>query len=350
MLNRTAARCIAATGAAVLAVSLGVATPAQAGVPVPPPTGTAPVLVTDDVLTPLHLAAGSSGHSIYVADAGPGAVLRVDLDREKARVTTVADELGFVPGVTVKGRRLHVVRSAEGGGPEEQGPTYLSRISSSGKVRNLADLLALERRTNPDRQTPGGDAESNPYDLLAYKGGFIVADAGANALFKVKADGRGSVLTAFPLIKTGPCATQANQGQVGCDAVPTGIALGADGYLYVSGLGSFVAGQIWKVDPRTGAIVANLPAPPGGAPLTDIAVSDDGTVYVTSIVAGKVFRLTGDTWTAAAVPAAAGVLLFRGTLYVGSAPAALAGGEGGGEPTGPPPAGAIYAVPQRAFR
>ena len=32
----------------------------------------------------------------------------------------------------------------------------------------------------------------------------------------------------------------------------TAIRAGADGYLYVSGLGAFVEGHIWKVNPRTG--------------------------------------------------------------------------------------------------
>ena len=44
----------------------------------------------------------------------------------------------------------------------------------------------------------------------------------------------------------------------GCDPVPTDLAMGADGFLYVSGLGAEVEGRIWKIDPDTGKIVQQL--------------------------------------------------------------------------------------------
>lgn len=348
-LRRHPVRVLATTTAAALALALGVTAPSSAQPRRAAPTGTAPVLVTTAVVAPLHLTAGPGERSLYVADAFPGAVVRVDLAHHGAtRTATVATDLGFAPGVALQGRRVHVVRTAGQGGPLEQSPTYLSRVTRTGGLVDLVDLLALERRLNPDGQVPGDDAESNPYDVIAYRGGFIVADAAANALVRVAADGTASVLTAFPNVTTGPCAGAPNQGTVGCDPVPTGLDLGPDGYLYVSGLGSFVAGQLWKVDPRTGAVVATLTTPPGSPPLTDVAVAGDGTVYVSSIVAGAVYRLAGGAWTSVALEAAAGLEVVRGVLYVGTAPAAL-GGEGEEPPAGPPPPGGIWAVPAGAF-
>ncbi|MCW2613240.1 MAG: hypothetical protein JWN08_234 [Frankiales bacterium] len=341
-------RVLSTTAAAALAVSLGAAAPASAKSG--PASGTSPVLVTSEVLAPLHLVPGPGGKSLYVADAFPGTVVRVDLHERGATSTaTVGTDLGFAPGVEVKGKRVYVVRTDEvgtGAEPEEQAPTYLSRVQRGGGPVDLVDLLGVERRLNPDGQRPDGDAESNPYDLVSYRGGFIVADAAGNSLIRVFANGDAGVLTRLPLITAGPrCSVEENQGKIGCDPVPTGVALGRDGYLYVSGLGAFAAGQLWKIDPRTGRIVQTLTTPTGNPPLTDVAVGDHGDLYVSSIVAGRVFRLSGGSWTSVALTAPAGLAFTRGTLYVGSAPAALLEGP----PTGPPPPGGIYAVPSGAF-
>lgn len=342
-------RVLSTAAAAALAVSLGAAAPASAKNRPASTSGTSPVLVSNEVFAPLHLVPGPGGRSLYVADAFPGTVVRIDLRRSATSTATVGTDLGFAPGVEVKGKRVYVVRSAGEVGPEEQSPTYLSRVQRGGGPVDLVDLLALERRLNPDQQTPNGDAESNPYDLVAYRGGFIVADAGGNSLIRVFANGEAGVLTRLPLVTTGPrCSVEENQGQIGCDPVPTGVALDKDGYLYVSGLGAFAAGQLWKIDPRTGRIVQTLATPAGSPPLTDVAVGDDGDLYVSSIVTGRVYRLSDGIWTSVAITAPAGLAFTRGTLYVGSAPAALAV-ESEQPPTGPPPPGGIYEVPSGAF-
>lgn len=340
-LTRSASRLLALTAAAGLAV--GVSVPAYAAAPAPSPTGSTPVLVSGDVLSPLHLTAGPGGHSVYVADAFVGAVKRIDVSRDGASTTEVAGGLGFPAGVALQGQGIYIVGSGDSG-PEEQGPTFLGRLDRAGQLTVLVDLLAVERRFNPDGQVAAGDAESNPYDVLAYRGGFIVSDAAANALIRISADGRASVLTAFPLITSGPCADADNNGDVvGCDPVPTGVALGPDGLLYVSGLGAEQIGQLWVVDPDTGAILDNLTAGyPDAPPLTDVAVAPDGSVFASSLFTNEVFRLHNGLLSVAEVEAPAGLLWMRGTLYVGSVPALFA-------PEGTFVPGAVYAVPAGAF-
>jgi hypothetical protein len=266
--------------------------------------------------------------------------------------------------IAFRGHQLWVV------GSQDDGTTHVARVSRGGLLSNDIDLLAFERQANPDRQVPSppsatptapgeepeGDAESNPYDVIAYRGGLIVADAAANALIRISPRGTPSVLTAFPLVTRGSgpddvMCSQVFQPRVdqrrvpGCDPVPTGLALGPDGYLYVSGLGAFAAGQVWKVDPRSGRIVQNITdAFEVAPPFTDIAVDRNGAIYVASPFAGVVFRLQDGQLSAAELPGAASLLISKRTLYVGTAPVITA------EPAGPPPAtGAVYALPSGAF-
>lgn len=360
-MSRTRLRAVAVTATGALLLALLGAAPVAAEPRPPVPTGTTPVLVAGGFLAPLQLAEGRAGRSIYVTDPFLGQVTRVDLSRSATSTATVPIDLESPAAVAVRGKRLWVVGTDDGGTR-----ALAARVGAGGELRSVVDLLAFERRANPDRQLvvtpqdvpvppgqePEGDAESNPYDVLAHRGGIIVVDAGANALIRIDAKGRPSVLTAFPLITTGDCATVRQQlvgggTAVGCDPVPTGIARGRDGYLYVSGLGAFAAGQVWKVHPRTGRIVANLTAGlPPAPPLTDIAVGDDGAVYAASPFAGAVFRLLDRQLSAVELPAAASLLWSRGTLYVGTAPAAADEGA----PSGPPAPGALYAVPSGAFQ
>jgi hypothetical protein len=79
--------------------------------------------------------------------------------------------------------------------------------------------------------------DSDPYDVVAYRGGWVVADAGANDLLYVSANGRISMLARFPAV-----AEQLPAGVLGnptpitveAQAVPTSVAIGPGGALYVS--------------------------------------------------------------------------------------------------------------------
>jgi hypothetical protein len=78
--------------------------------------------------------------------------------------------------------------------------------------------------------------DSDPYDVVAYRGGWVVADAGANDLLYVSATGSVSLLARFPAV-----AEQLPAGVIGnptpitieAQAVPTSGAVGPDAALYV---------------------------------------------------------------------------------------------------------------------
>jgi hypothetical protein len=86
---------------------------------------------------------------------------------------------------------------------------------------------------------PGETAyDSDPYDVVSYKSGYVVADAAANSLLQVTTTGRVSLLARFPTVpETIPAGAPGNPGKkpvtIDAQAVPTSVAVGPDGALYV---------------------------------------------------------------------------------------------------------------------
>lgn len=289
---------------------------------------------------PLNVSVAPNGQ-IYVADAFAGQIVRVD-PKTGIKTPVVASPAGtFTPGVDVKGGQIFFTSSAVPDSGEDHPPTPTStsllRATPSGEVKPVADLLAYEIANNPDGQPQDGD--SNPYAVLALPGRTLVADAAGNDIVEIRADGRMRTLTVLPVSFAGKCAGTTNNGvdDGGCDPVPTGLALGPDGFLYVSGLGGEGAeGFIWKIDPRTGAIVDTRGGLP---PLTGVAVAPDGSVYAASLFADTIFRFAPDgAVSVAEVTGPTGLDFARGVLYATT----LAFGEFG-------PSGMLVTVGADAF-
>lgn len=141
--------------------------------------------------------------------------------------------------------------------------------------RTLADIAAVEAAINP----AGGPVDSNPYGLhrlISHTGGeeHFVTDAGGNALVRV-ADGVALPVRTFP---SRPVRVT--------DAVPTTVAQGPDGALYVGELtgAPFPAGEaiIWR-------LVRGVPAQAwstGWKTIIDIAWAPDGSLYVLQYASG----------------------------------------------------------------
>ena len=234
------------------------------------------------------------------------------------------------------------------------------RVISHGKtsVVDLAAFAAAHPQTAYSLGTVPGETpyDSDPYDVIAYRGGWVVADAGGNDLLYVSAAGRVSMLARFPAVaEQAPAGVFGNPAPITVDAqaVPTSVAIGPDGALYVgllrgapsdpgtSDIYRVVPGQqptIWArglttvtaiafdregrllatefntgglLSPPTvpgalvrisdnGQTVTTLPVPGLFQP-TGVAVCADGTVYVSnygdstaaSSQAGEVVKITG---------------------------------------------------------
>jgi hypothetical protein len=237
-------------------------------------------------------------HGFVVAEADAGQVTLVSRSGHKRVIFSGA------PGVDGVAASRHHVFGLTGGGNETGTPPPGTLPSASvirsdwrGRhVKPIADLLKYEQTHNPDGQpflkpdgTPYEDSVSNPFSMNLSRFGLLVADGGANDVLKVNPR-TGHIRTFFvpPTVKDVPAClepgAQVQEGVVGCDPVPTGIAV-RGGSVYVSTLGAEVpgAGRVYKLNGRTGHVQRvwkGLTAPTG------IAVSPRGTIYVSEVLYG----------------------------------------------------------------
>lgn len=206
-----------------------------------------------------RIATGLPSHAVPSGEAtGPHDIAL--LGRGAARVTI---------GLGLEG----LPRSALSGVGEQFG--WLAHVPASGRWRSTVNVATYEFATNPG----GGPLDSNPYGLLAEPGGWVVADAAANALLRVAANGDISTLAVFPSRPQGWPT----------DAVPTAVAVGPDGTYYVSELTGvpFATGaaNIYRVVPGQAPTVAWG----GFTTVIDIAFGPDGSLYVLEHSTGPVF-------------------------------------------------------------
>ena len=254
--------------------------------------------VASGLSNPRFLAFTASGQ-LYVTEAGPGEaepdfnatpeqmaailakrehnghVTRLGANGSKTPVANLIN--GGPAGLTANGETLYL---AVGGiGPfassVEAGPQdgTVNRVDpATGTLTKLADILSYEKAHNPD----GTEVDSNLFGLTyAPDDSLYVADAGGNSLYRVDAgSGHLTLVAAFD----GLPGSEPNPGRHGKserDPVPTGVALGADGNIYVSLLGG-------------------APFPPQGTKV--VRVTPDGKVsdYATGLTALTALTLGPD--------------------------------------------------------
>jgi sugar lactone lactonase YvrE len=189
-------------------------------------------VVARGLTQPRGLAVGPDG-ALYAAEAGNdeigGRVSRVRADGSRETLATGlphsvnagVEDIGAA-AVGFLGDQLYVL-SGEAGG---QLASSLLRWRA-GRLEPVADLLAVESRLNPDN----AGVESNPFAMLPDGDAFLVVDAAGNDVLRVGADGSAAVVAAFS-----------------DDPVPTGLARGPDGALYLALFGG------WPHEPGRGRI------------------------------------------------------------------------------------------------
>lgn len=164
---------------------------------------------------------------------------------------------------------------------------FISLDFNAGSWTNLADLSNYELVNNPD----GTDLISNPYSLLIQDNTAFVVDSGANDILRVGLDGSGLTLEhAFEedRIVSNPLTGTDTPLQ----SVPTSIAQGSDGALYVSELTGLPfpedAARIYRLTPGNEPEVYT----DGFTQIIDLAFAPDNNLYVLEYAAESL--LSGD--------------------------------------------------------
>lgn len=220
-------------------------------------------------------------------------------------------------GVSISGLASTGSRSAYAtrGGVDTGFGAALLHVTPGG-TRMVADVQEFETRNDPDAFaiadwkdpacaaaagfTPG--PQSNPYHLTPTTGNTVlVADAAGNTLLRVDRDGEVEVVALFtPPVASGEASDDpddwlefpfaaAEDGFCYVQPVPTSVALGPDGAIYVgeltgAGPGALGVSRVWRIEPGT----ENAVCPSdecetvlsGLTAIIDIAFGPDGDLYV----------------------------------------------------------------------
>lgn len=262
-----------------------------------------------DLVAPFSIAV--DGHRVLIADGGTGVLGQLKPD---GSIDPIVSGVPGLAGVAVRGARIAYGSTVQEG-PEEEAPIIESglNIRSPRGATIYADLHAYEYAHNPDGSNVygitdpdscaqgtsySGLLDSHVYNVIPWRGDWLVADAGANAIMRVTDTGRISTFAVLPpveieitpmiagMLGLEPCAI-GDTGYV--EPVPTGIAIGRRGEIYVSTLPGFPGmvtsqGALWRVDPHTrkATQVAS-----GFSMPTSIAVSGK-SIYVAEYDGGEV--------------------------------------------------------------
>lgn len=258
--------------------------------------------------------------------------------------------------------------------------SFLMRLTTPGKAKKVADLLAFEKAKNPDRKVSYGAqgldqscldqladvppelgvlphhgvVESHPYAVASTRKAYYVADAGANDILRVTRKGKVSVVAVLPPF-TRPITAEDVAGDpstteddlpdclVGhsyvSEPVPTDVEVGPRGRLYVTtlpgglGLGG-PFGSLYRIDPRTKrvrVVMSGLVSPTG------IAVTPKGDVFVAQLFPGMIGKIKSGSTTLrpyAQALGAAALAWSRKGLVAALSPGVLSAED----PSAPPPA------------
>ena len=319
-----------------------------------PASAQPPTVMATGLDNPRGLAFGPDG-AIYVAEAGrggtsalclpnptgpgtrcygpSGAITRVVSPGVHGRVLTGLPSVAGPTGAGATGPHdidfgfgRAFITVGSGGDPALLAPfkaaginlASLLMISYTGQITPVADFGAYEAANNP----AGGPVDSNAYGLEVLATRAVIADAGGNSLLQI--DGS-LALSTLAVFENRTVPGPGGVGTVEMEPVPTSIAEGPDGSLYVGQLTGFPF-------PVGGARVYRVPAG-GGTPtivaegftnIIDIALGPDGAAYVlehdaNSLLApGDIGRLTKIGPFGLRTELAAGLLVTPGKIVVGS--------------------------------
>jgi hypothetical protein len=177
-------------------------------------------------------------------------------------ITSCPQQVGQVPPGTFPAALVKALKTQVG---------QVIKVGSQGKFTAIAPVGKTDWNWSNDHKNlvPGQFPDCNPYGVLAGARDFWVVDAASNTLDHVKSTGTVEVVKFIP----NPPAS---------DAVPTCVARGADGALYIgelTGSGNKPgASVVWRFDDRTKALTKWAT---GLTAVTGCGFGEDGKFYAT---------------------------------------------------------------------
>lgn len=323
---------LAAAATAAVFISTGTAAVAA-------PAEDPPVILADGLVSPLHVSAGRDGTAI-VSEQFAGRLTRIESNGAK---TALYQDPDWSVGGNAQPRSTIYFVESQGAGPMDPRPLagHVRTIQDDGHQRVFGDLAALETEHNADGKTlygfrniPApcaaefphrsrafytGEVDSHPYGVAVNGPTVYVADAGANSVVSVDIkSGKTKTVAVLPprpykvtaelaeMNELPPCVV----GQIyDFEPVPTDVAVGPDGWLYVTSLPGGpedpalgARGAVFKVNPDNGRV--KLLADEIMSP-TGLAVDDDGDIYVASLFGEGVLKIDERSGSQTVVLAAA---------------------------------------------
>jgi hypothetical protein len=365
--RRFAIRAVAAAGVAALAFGVGVQ---GASAKPKPPVASTPQVVATGLDSPRHLRFSPDG-SLYVVEAGRGGDISCADNPElgelclgmSGAVTLVRDNgadervLSGLPSITgsdtlgpsdiaFTGNQKFVLsiglggdvafRDAYGADGALLGTLVTGKLKHDG-VSLYADVLANEAATNPD----GTVINSDPTGFTRDGNGYVLADAGGNAVVRADHKGAFTTVTALPSIDMlAPPFLGLPPGTIiPADSVPTSVTRGPDGAFYISELTGFPfepgASSIFRIVPGQDPTVYAS----GLTNVTDLEFAADGTLYAVEISSagllngpiGSLVKVNPGSSTHDTVigdlDSPYGVAINDGAAYVSTCSVCIGGGE-----------------------
>lgn len=322
-----------------------------------------PTVIAGGLLTPLSFDVTPNG-TVWVSQSFAGLLMRVRPGGEPRVV--YANKRGASVGAVSVHRRVvsFSLRTVED-------KAYLMERSRQGEVSRVANLSRFETNKNPDAEQEyafadvtrdcraqlrrpfkpyTGKVDSNPYASVSLGETRYVADAGGNAILRVRADGSIRTVAVLPPQPTTVTAELAEDfGLPECvvgedyyfEPVPTDVETGPDGMLYVTtlpggpedpSLGARAA--VHRINPDTGVIetVAG-----GLLTATGLDVAENGDIYVAELFGGRISRIPAGTseaekWRSVSLPG--DVTWQNGSLWATRRVLTGLSGEDGDRPRG----------------
>jgi hypothetical protein len=245
--------------------------------------------ISTQFTSPLFGLAAAPDNQLIVADAGAGPT-RLRLSNGSTSV------IASLPGVTgvapISGANdMYAITS------QVFGPTNALYRITNGTPKLLANLLEFEQKNDPAKD----GVDSDPYDLTRAGDTLYIADAAANDVLVYK-NGKVDWIAALPQhnvstewlkraegCPNGPPDICGLPPRIDADPVPTSVAVGPDGALYVGELTGFPAtpeqSRVWRIDPNArhimcGASPQCVEVKTGFTSITDLTFGPNGKAYV----------------------------------------------------------------------